>query len=342
MIKKDRIKNETLLLFCILHLCIQVSGCSNGFEKLKRYGTTDEVGHTDPIPQSVSETKEAMQGKPQIGNTYGNIMNYGLVVQTGNWVYYTNSSDEWKIYKKRIDGSENTKISDYAGWDLNVIDDWIYYTDMTEGEAGILMRTSIVDKKDEVLTNNYAINVIATKDWVYYLDGYWLYKTTPDWSETVPLIKQDQMVFHFLLYDDLIVYSAQDDNTNRGLFKINTDGANKEKIYDGEVRIVHVDNNWIYIKLFSDEHSLYKISWDGSKLEKLFDITFSYINIHDDWIYYSNKDGIYKISLNGEHNIKLTDDPGMNINVIDGWIYYRHSTVLKRVKMDGTEIQVFD
>lgn len=362
MIKKNNVvKKQMLLLLCAMCISLQLLGCQNDSANITESESSNDVEQTYQSSQYVDQTSQYsqyveqtyqpsqyMSGDPepvkhdkiQIGNTFGNILNNGLVVQVDDWVYYSNSADEWKIYKKRIDGSENTKVSDYAGWGLNVIDDWIYYADMTEGENWFMCRVNIDDKTDEVLTDNPAINIIATKDWIYYLDGYHLYKTTPDGNVNISLT--NQFVYHFLLYDDVIFYKILDENNSNAIYKMNTDGSNREKIYEGNLSIFHIDSEWLYVKNLEDEKKLYRISRDGSRLEKVIDLSFSYMNIYDDWVYYVDEDGIYKISLSGEHNMKLTDDTGTNINVIDGWVYYRCSTILKRVKMDGTETQVFD
>ncbi len=63
------------------------------------------------------------------GNTQGNIMNSGLVAGQGNWLYYSNSSDNWNLYKIRADGSEKEKLNNEISSRINVAGDWIYYTD---------------------------------------------------------------------------------------------------------------------------------------------------------------------------------------------------------------------
>ncbi|MBM3707786.1 MAG: DUF5050 domain-containing protein [Actinobacteria bacterium] len=39
-----------------------------------------------------------------IGNSLGNIINGGIAAQVGDWIYYR-SSDSFKIYKTKADGS---------------------------------------------------------------------------------------------------------------------------------------------------------------------------------------------------------------------------------------------
>lgn len=54
-----------------------------------------------------------------------------------NWVYYLNKDDTFKIYKKKADGSETTKIcDDERVVTISVLDNWIYYT-FLDGNDGV-------------------------------------------------------------------------------------------------------------------------------------------------------------------------------------------------------------
>ena len=46
------------------------------------------------------------------GNTSGNLTNGGNVVSDGQYIYYLNSSDGYKLYKSKLDGTTKSKISD--------------------------------------------------------------------------------------------------------------------------------------------------------------------------------------------------------------------------------------
>ena len=61
------------------------------------------------------------------GNTVGNLANNGLAAMQGDWIYYYDYYDGFKIYKIRTDGSVRTKVNDDDSGDINVVGDWIYY-----------------------------------------------------------------------------------------------------------------------------------------------------------------------------------------------------------------------
>ena len=51
---------------------------------------------------------------------------------SNKWIYYTNISDGYKIYKMKLDGSENTKICDDETLFMTVCEDTIYYSNKSD------------------------------------------------------------------------------------------------------------------------------------------------------------------------------------------------------------------
>lgn len=68
---------------------------------------------------------EILQSSP--GNTSNNLLNRGLEVQSGQWVYYVNIIDNGSIYRMKEDGSSKVKLGGEKASFLNVVDQWIYY-----------------------------------------------------------------------------------------------------------------------------------------------------------------------------------------------------------------------
>jgi hypothetical protein len=51
------------------------------------------------------------------------------ITVSGDWVYYSNAYDEWKIYKVKKDGSGRIKVNDTKSYYLNANDKYIYFSD---------------------------------------------------------------------------------------------------------------------------------------------------------------------------------------------------------------------
>ena len=61
------------------------------------------------------------------GNTPGNIVNGGIAATDGEWIYYSNTRDQEKLYRIKPDGNDKQKVSDDLSKMLNVVEGWIYY-----------------------------------------------------------------------------------------------------------------------------------------------------------------------------------------------------------------------
>ena len=163
------------------------------------------------------------------GNTFGNISNSGKIASDGEWIFYsevdkTKKSFEvnYSFYKIKEDGTNKILISEERASYINVVGDWVYYTNH-EGFFKILKDGT---NKIQILNDEVAfINIID--DWIYFVDyesGY-IYKMKTDES-SLTLLCEDSAGF-INVVDDWIYYSNGSDNNS--LYKIKTDGTQKNK-----------------------------------------------------------------------------------------------------------------
>jgi len=66
---------------------------------------------------------------------------YNDAIVWGDWLYYKNDSDDNKLYKIKIDGSDNIKLNDDYTDYINVAGDWIYYSNLDDGNQTYRIRT---------------------------------------------------------------------------------------------------------------------------------------------------------------------------------------------------------
>ncbi|MCL1903459.1 MAG: DUF5050 domain-containing protein [Oscillospiraceae bacterium] len=50
----------------------------------------------------------------------------------GDWIYYSNQSDDGKIYRIRTDGTEKMKLNNDNSEDINIVGNWIYYRNFSD------------------------------------------------------------------------------------------------------------------------------------------------------------------------------------------------------------------
>ncbi|MCM1990268.1 DUF5050 domain-containing protein [Oceanirhabdus seepicola] len=137
--------------------------------------TTDNKGDKHGIPISNQVRDEAF------------FLNY-----VGDWIYYSNINDHYKVYAVNTSGTYRKKLSDEGASSIQVVDDWVYYTNnkgelrkvKTDGSKETQDLNSVVSKFDR----GYFFNVVD--DWIYYSnakDSNRLYKIKTDGTENTRL-----------------------------------------------------------------------------------------------------------------------------------------------------------
>lgn len=181
------------------------------------------------------------------------------------WMYFIKgySDRDGNIYKMKVDGSNEKKLSDDVVAtmgidDIRVIDDWIYYINKSDNRN--LYRIKIDGSDRTRITDSYASVMIMTEDWIYY-------KKESDDSKT---------------------------------YKIRINGEDETKIADYKMVDIKIYNGWLYYKK-SFDGKLYKMKTGETEETMISDDEINVFSIVDDWIYYSliNESNLYRIKIDG-------------------------------------------
>lgn len=286
------------------------------------------------------------------GNTNCNLLNSGMAVQRGSWIYYLNSSNSNLIYKMKLDGSHKIKLTNMPCYDINIVGGWIYYLEMHNiictpnmiRDAVDICKMKLDGSHKTNLTKNiefytwdedYYMNVVG--DWIYYknyLDKNRLYKMKTDGTHNTKLTN-DPHIDGINIVGDWIYYQ----NLSHIIYKIKIDGSKKTKVCNGNTdNYINVAGNWIYFCDYNNH--ITKIGTDGNNETTINRDDAYKVNVVKNWIYYTSPDaGLYKMQLDGSMKKRLTSDCIDRFNIVSGWIYYTRSPHdrLYRIKTDGTE-----
>lgn len=254
----------------------------------------------------------------------------------GDWIYYIKgepSFDENWIYKIGMEGQEKTAIGPKRATHLMVINDWIYYSGITDFNL-YKIRT---DGSGEMNLDKGATDQVwflgTEQDWIYYLwnDSGGLtrtYKIKKDGTSKTP-IGNDKEVYGVLGISEDFIY------TNRSSYTYNlykskiSEAADNKKIKIGNIRMSKAvkKNEWVYYTSLDDNLNLYRIKEDGTVNEKLYNGRIIDFEINGDMLYFalsdpgSGENGIYRISLMGKDGKKIYSDRGP-FNIDNNFIYY--------------------
>ncbi|MBP1745016.1 MAG: domain/zinc-ribbon domain [Firmicutes bacterium] len=212
----------------------------------------------------------------------------------GDWIYYLNGGDGYKLYKVKTDGSGKAKVSDERMYAMHVVGDWVYYTDYADSieNSGKIYRIKTDGSGKALLSDTASACINITGDWIYYGSGNALFKMKTDGSGKTKLT-EDASYYNIVgdinVSGSWIYYTEYSEYSGK-LQKIKTDGSGKTLVNSGMSRHVNVVGEWIYYVNADDNSRLYKMKTDGSGKTKLDDGMSSFPNIAGDWIFYYNED----------------------------------------------------
>ena len=220
--------------------------------------------------------------------------------KAGNYLYYITSNEDlngYDLIKIKDNGEDRQVIAENIVPDkVMVVDNWIYYFD-----ASNFCRIKTNQKDKQILTDKSIENYEIDGKWIYYSymnDGKYVIARMKTNGEDNTRLEQDAGKTFYIKGNNIYYiyenYNMESYEYNYELYKIKTNGKNKEKVADLngqiEVNTINFGDNKIYYAKTEDDGSL----------------------------------GIYSIKLNGEEETKITDVNGYStsINVIDNWLYY--------------------
>jgi hypothetical protein len=297
---------------------------------------------------SVFVNAEAEVQKSALGNTPENLSNSGNYAKEGEWLYYSNGFDEDKLYKCKLDGSSQTKLSDNYADGINVIDGWIFYN-----YNGKVYKMKTDGTGLACLSNDNSYIILVQDRWVYYksvfnknkkLDG--IYRMKLDGKSKTKLTIGD--IRSASIYKDNIYYS---DSNN--LYKIMLDGTKKKTLVKNCMAIsMCISDDWIYLANNKKGYNLYKIKTDGTQSVKLNSKWTQNIFVYKSWVYYNvlGTSGYYRMKTDGTHNEKpkVLNDISL-INAFDDWFYMKSENqqpymmktdLTNKSRLDGIVIQM--
>lgn len=210
------------------------------------------------------------------GSTVGNLTNAlrsgywisGCAATQAGWVYYARFTDDYAIYKMRLDGGEPQKLGEMRGYSINVVGDWLYYVNLSDGSKPYRVRT---DGSELQKLADYSCAFLSVNgDWVY-TDGYGesgaLGRFRTDGSE--PSALTDYSVAHCAVSGDW-VYFFRKSMDEPGIWRIRTDGSETQVLVNGFPKCYAQEGETLYYAKPDDPRSVVRCSVDGSNAEEIF------------------------------------------------------------------------
>lgn len=286
-------------------------------------------------------------------NQAANVINLGYIAQDGEWIYYSNIADGSKLYKSKLDGSGEVKISNDVPNFINVSGDFIYYSNISNGYQLFKIKKDGTEKKRLIDESCFWPQVQG--EWIYFAkkesSGQKIYKIDLEGKQKTRISKD--RIYGFAVSGDNIYYSNEADGHK--IYKVDTNGGEPQKINEDQAYYINVVGNNIYYQNANDKAKIYKVDIDGKNRLKLNDDSADYINVSGDWIFYSNasdNNKLYKMKTDGSSKTLINNEGSAALNIINDSVYFWKmkkdssgnttidSSNLVRVNKDGSDKKV--
>jgi len=369
-------KHKKICIFCLcIALALLLSFIAYKYFYNNLYPKPKTEAHKLPktaveTPSDKIRSSETVIEKPsvvnKIGNLPGNLSNFGLIAQQGNWVYFFSRVPHVGIYKAMPDlETAMQKICDDDAYSINVVGEWIYYIEKISGK---LYKINTKGKNKTLVLDTPCQYVVIKDNWIYYWTGYRggeassykLNKRNITGDSCIFLCEINTLADPLTIDDNYIYYSTLD-YTSRAihtLWRINLDGSNKTQLtttksynplaYDGWIYFVDEDLRGFYdIDLYKDKRKLWRIKSDGSNIENVGTDSIFCFNIINNYVYYMDfHKKLYRINKDGSNKteLKLTSpipeytssSPGIGLTQDYLVIFHDNESAFYTMKYDGT------
>jgi len=273
----------------------------------------------------------------------------GEIIQSGEWIYYTNNNS---IYKIKTNDTEKTKLADNAS--LKTVEEGIIYY---FGDSGFY-RMNTDGTKVKVLFNNPTTSILVSGEWIYYgcKQPMGVYKIKTDGTEKTKLADLNGYNIADNTYEFGVCGVSENSlfyYIGENLYSMNTDGTGQGKVADN-IKVYAIKNNWIIFGIVDKtEKNIYqklcKMKLDCTEKSEIAEGEFEFLNIDEDLIYYrrNNITELYRINLDWTKSEKVDIDLQSDADIVwfryvyGDWIYYAEQNELGPIKtyginMDGT------
>lgn len=310
---------------------------ANGYANLNQGTSTSGSANLSIILTPTSAQNPA--DNTTHGNTASNITNNGFsaIDKTNSWIYYENTADSNKLYRKSVTGVDDYVISDDSVQYINVVGDWVYYSNYKDGGAIYKVRTDGTQRQKICDDMASCINVVGDK--IYYINNSDRGRIYIIDSQGRRQLMSDSA--QYLSVGDNFLFYANASDGNK-LYSCNLLNTNiKTKLSDIDTEFVSASGDYLIFytgkdgKLYrsmgsyttnpSQLNVITNIPQKGStNMKSVIDKATIICGINDNNIYYTSYvDGgkIYKLDSTG-NGYKVVDDSANFINIVGDSLYY--------------------
>ena len=251
-----------------------------------------------------------------VGNSAGNLNNYGLFCEYGGKVYFSNSFDGGALYCMNVDESDIRHVSTSIAQTILAGGDYLYF--FQSGIAG-----------------NGDISNIVSRHGFFRCDLA---------GKNITSLSEEVIVTGQLVGDYLYLLSVNTDTIN--FFKTRCDKSDTVSLANYSINPACVKGTTIYYNGTQDNHYLYSLDTRNDIPHEVESISLWYPVIDGDYLYYMDVPNNYRLcryNMSTREIEILTKDRVDCFNVGGGYVYYQKNGTdpqLICMRADGTDVRI--
>lgn len=259
------------------------------------------------------------------GNTASNISNFGLMCESGDYIYFSNTEDMGKLYRMRTDGTGYKKLSDDEAQYINVVENTLYYSNLSDGGSVYSVSTDGAGRKKLIDTNAFYLTVVD--DHMYYLDASdgWTIKRCLITGSSPEYVGNKIKGASLNVQGEYIYYIGYEDSL---IYRMEAKSGNIACISSAQASQIVVYNDYVFY-INSTNERVCRINTSGASNQKVYvytDYKCGHLAVYDEILYFSmiDKGGIIGSLEIGDFysDTDVSNIFGACINTVKGHIYF--------------------
>lgn len=274
---------------------------------------------------------EVIQLEDSSGNSVANINNHSFAAENQDHIFYID--DYFTLVKAEKDFSRKASLIDESNGsslhDLNVLDDYIFFT---SGSELYRMNLNDMSQSDILYKSSYIVDVHIVDNQIYFInfmDDFRVY--------TMDVNGRNFRSFFDLRAEDIAIYDGRmyfsyAENELAFTESIGLDGKDRRIEFEEYASDLVIEDGYFYYLGENDKLYRNKIA-RPSQPQLLVDEEIYFYTIHDDRIYYTPNSnvrdyvgqGLYRASLDGSDKTEIDDRSvhGGGLNIVNGYLLFR-------------------
>lgn len=254
------------------------------------------------------------------GNTAGNLYNGGFFCENNGVIFFSNPSDNGRLYSMDSNGNNLKKLSDDVATYINADENYVYYIRNNSGES--------LDFNFVAFHRNALVRI--------------------DRDGEHPVILDTEPCLYASLIGNYIYYIHYDQLEASTLYKVRIDGEDQQQVMNEAVFTCNADGQYFYYNGMSADGSIHRYDTTTDTTAIVYTgNSFQPIVKDGVDVYYIDGDtdcSIVHTNINFDNPTFITRDSVDSYNVYGSYIYYQRfdeeGSALCMIKNDGTEFQV--